>query len=65
MGGGTGLYNFYVHPEGYCPLEAAGYMGLRASATIRYALPMGDGILCAGTNVGVSSQAVTWVRPRW
>lgn len=65
MVGGTGLFNFYVDPEGYCPLEAAGYMGLRASGTVKQALRMGDGVLFGGSSLGNSTQAVTWVRPRW
>lgn len=64
MLGGTGLFNFYVDPEGYCPLDVQGYKGLRTLNTIRVAEPLGDGYLSTGATLAGSSQAVTWIRPK-
>lgn len=66
FGGGTGLLSFYFDDGGYCPLEAAGYSGVRAPLeTVRVLAPFGRGVLAAGGTVAEGSQSVAWIRPRW
>lgn len=62
MAGGTGLFNYYVDPKGYCPLEARGYKGLRAPNTIRMMLPFGDGFVLGGNSTFGSTASLTWLR---
>lgn len=64
MAGGTGLFNFYSHPEGYCPLDAMGYKGLRGPSTLHFIVPFREGFLLTGASLGGVSQAVTFLVPK-